>query len=234
MLSSDYALWWSPDSSKLAFLRLDETLVDFYNFPIYNPTGDAKAVFPYTTDIRMKYPKPGYANPLVSVHVFDLGWYQQRRGEDVSVEDAMHTLQWEGRQYVNNSIVTEIAWVGDAQLLLKEVNRAADDGSVVLFDLSNIGGGRSVDGKVVRKLGKNGEQGDEGWIESVSLPSPSFRVTHTQERILIILFSRSVAIRSPASTNHSQDFGYNIRIPGHREQFTWIQSYCVVRSCGRQ
>jgi dipeptidyl aminopeptidase len=37
----DLALWWSPDSMKVAFLHLDETLVEEYTYPIHNPTGDS-------------------------------------------------------------------------------------------------------------------------------------------------------------------------------------------------
>ena len=61
-----------------------------------------------------------------------------------------------------------MAWVGPNDLLLKEVNRAADDGAVVHFDTSNMDGQVEIIGSVVRKLGKNGEEGDDGWIESVS------------------------------------------------------------------
>lgn len=48
---------------------------------------------------------------------------------------------------------------------MKEVNRAADRGSVVFFDVgsSSFRG----DGRVVRTLGEKGEEGDNGWIDSV-------------------------------------------------------------------
>jgi dipeptidyl aminopeptidase len=36
--TSDFALWWSPDSSKITFLVLDETLVNEYTFPILDNT----------------------------------------------------------------------------------------------------------------------------------------------------------------------------------------------------
>ena len=71
IFSADFALWWSPDSSKVAFLAFDETAVNEFTFPIYNPTDDANTINPYTTEMTMKYPKPGYNNPLVSLHVFD-------------------------------------------------------------------------------------------------------------------------------------------------------------------
>ncbi|EGO22671.1 hypothetical protein SERLADRAFT_350525 [Serpula lacrymans var. lacrymans S7.9] len=169
VFSNDFALWWSPDSSKVAFLRLDETLVDEYKFPVYNPTDDSSAIFPYTEEIVMKYPKPGYNNPLASIHVFDLATYLEENESNASefpIENATFELEWEGRHPAENSIIGQIKWLGNDTLILKEVNRAADDGNVVLFNLGNASGVDATTGTVVRKLGKDGEEGDDGWIES--------------------------------------------------------------------
>lgn len=168
IFSADYALWWSPDSSKIAFLSFDETAVPEFSFPIYNPTDDAKTVVPYTTEVIMKYPKPGYPNPLVTVRVFDVAGFLDEDAAVASVGEETLTLDWNDRHPLNDSVIAEVAWVGNNSLILKEVNRNADDGHVVLFDLSeaNLVAARKQ-GKVVRKLGKNGEQGDDGWIDHV-------------------------------------------------------------------
>ncbi|KAF9482998.1 hypothetical protein BDN70DRAFT_874224 [Pholiota conissans] len=162
IFSANYALWWSPDSSKIAFLSFDETAVPEFTFPIYNPTENSNAVIPYTTEVTMKYPKPGYDNPLVTVHIFDLGGFLS---DNDDVEEETFTLDWDSRHPTNDSIISEVAWVGNTTLILKEVNRNADDGNVVLFDLSEENFSARALGKVVRKLGKNGEQGDDGWID---------------------------------------------------------------------
>ena len=60
-------------------------------------------------------------------------------------------------------ILVEIGWVADDALLVKEIDRAARVGKVVLFQ----DGERR--GTVVRTLGKDGEGGDGGWIDHVSL-----------------------------------------------------------------
>ncbi|KAG1771459.1 dipeptidyl aminopeptidase [Suillus occidentalis] len=179
VFASDYALWWSPDSSKIAFLRLDETEVDEFRFPIYNPTPDSYAVVPYTQDVTIKYPKPGYNNPLASVHIFDVA--QSETSSDSTAEIYTSELNWEGRFPVANSIIMDVTWVGQSTLIVKEVTRAADNGSVVYFDLTNMGNAGIVDGTVVRRLGSGGEEGDEGWIESVSPKySPSSRTAYVQ------------------------------------------------------
>lgn len=174
VFESDFALWWSPDSKKVAFLAFDETLVPEFSFPVYNPTEDSDAVIPYTSDVVMKYPKPGYANPLVFVHVFDLGLYLEdteasSTTSDLPIKHATLTLDWKNRKRADDGIISEVAWVGNATLLLKEVNRNADDGSIILFNLDAADTRSRTNGHVVRKLGKAGEEGDDGWIENVSL-----------------------------------------------------------------
>ncbi|KAG6828503.1 hypothetical protein H0H92_007779 [Tricholoma furcatifolium] len=167
IFSADFALWWSPDANKVAFLVFDETAVDEYNFPIYNPTNSNDAVIPYTSDVVMKYPKPGYNNPLVTVHVFDLEQHLEELsviGDGFPADANTYELDWPNRHPSNDSIILEVTWVGDSSLIVKEVNRNADDGNVVLFDLEDPALGSQ--GRVVRKLGKEGEQGDNGWIDS--------------------------------------------------------------------
>jgi dipeptidyl aminopeptidase B len=116
----------------------------------------------------MKYPKPGYNNPLVSVHVFDLHQYENGAAAGFPAASATLELDWLERHPKEESIIFEIAWVGNSTLIVKEVNRAADDGNVILFDIDIEDEVRRKMGRVVRKKGKNGEEGDDGWIESVN------------------------------------------------------------------
>jgi dipeptidyl aminopeptidase len=167
VFSSNYAMWWSPDSSRVAYLRFDETKVSEFTFPIYNPTNDANSVIPYPNHVTMKYPKPGYDNPLVTVHIFDFDSYEDSAQDSwaPSVSSHVWTLSWEKQRPTTDSIIQEVAWVNDAALIIKEVARAGDDGNVIYFDLTDP----RKPGKVVRRLGKDGEEGDKGWIDSVSL-----------------------------------------------------------------
>eukprot|EP00028_Trichosphaerium_sp_Am-I-7-wt_P006610 CAMPEP_0168531530 /NCGR_PEP_ID=MMETSP0405-20121227/15540_1 /TAXON_ID=498012 /ORGANISM="Trichosphaerium sp, Strain Am-I-7 wt" /LENGTH=333 /DNA_ID=CAMNT_0008556425 /DNA_START=374 /DNA_END=1372 /DNA_ORIENTATION=+ len=62
------ALWWSPDSTKIAFLRSNETLVQRISIPYYEDPN----VSLYPSQIVIPYPKAGTPNPLVEVKVFNL------------------------------------------------------------------------------------------------------------------------------------------------------------------
>lgn len=177
--SSPYTLWFSPSAQKIAFLTLDETLVDTYTFPIYNPTSEANAVVPYTSSVTMKYPKPGFANPFVRVQVFDAGRYSDLVSVVGSTEreaaaGATVELDWPARLPSANSIVSEVAWVGNTTLIVKEVDRAAEEGSVIVFELYDSESAEAF-GSSVRRLGQDGERRDGGWIESVSIDGISLR-----------------------------------------------------------
>lgn len=172
IFGGDSSLWFSPDSQLLAWCTFDETLVPEFTFPVYNPSNDNDKVVPYTQNVKMRYPKPGYPNPLVKVLLFDLAEYRTRGSTtDETIQEHVYELSWDGRHAGDNSIISEVAWVGNHTLIVKEVNRNADNGSVVLFDLSDTVRAlapvhpKGVKGKVVRRLGRQGEEGDEGWID---------------------------------------------------------------------
>jgi dipeptidyl-peptidase-4 len=60
------AMWWSPDSGKLAFYRFDESTCLDYHLT----TGQME--FQSTLDVEA-YPKAGAPNPLADVLIYDLG-----------------------------------------------------------------------------------------------------------------------------------------------------------------
>jgi dipeptidyl-peptidase-4 len=79
------AHWWSPDSRRLAFLRLDETAVPRYTVVDEIPRHGSVETYPY--------PKAGDPNPRVSVGVVAIGgggivWADTRAyGEEILVVD---------------------------------------------------------------------------------------------------------------------------------------------------
>ncbi|KZT20995.1 hypothetical protein NEOLEDRAFT_1074339 [Neolentinus lepideus HHB14362 ss-1] len=213
VFGTDYTLWWSPDSNSLAYLSFDETDVDVFTFPVYNPTEDSYKVVPYTQDVKVKYPKPGYNNPLVNVQIFQVDKYledeagEEDRSRPAAALSATLTLDWPERQSPQDSVIQEVAWIANRTLLVKEVNRAADEGNVVLFDIRQSR--QASVGKVVRKLGKDLDDWDEGWIDSAQniYPLPSNLVpggSSTPAYLDVIPDSNGynhIALFSPADAN---------------------------------
>ena len=64
-LAQKTAMWWSPDSKKVAYYRFDESQVKDY----YLATNQAALQSQVDTE---PYPKPGTANPVVDVFIYDL------------------------------------------------------------------------------------------------------------------------------------------------------------------
>ncbi|OBZ74023.1 putative dipeptidyl-aminopeptidase B [Grifola frondosa] len=133
VFSSDYALWWSPDSAKVAYLRFDETAVDEFTYPVYNPSEDSYAVVPYPGHVTMKYPKPGYNNPLVSMHIFELDEYlaNMDNGDNITDVIAASSMQltWDGQQTADNAIIAEGRMGRQHDAPCQEVTRAAENGN---------------------------------------------------------------------------------------------------------
>ncbi|KAJ3655173.1 hypothetical protein Zmor_014310 [Zophobas morio] len=70
VFSSNKALWFSPDGTKLAYARFDDTQVPLMVLPIYGEPGSM--IFQYPKANVIKYPKAGTRNPTVSLHCVDL------------------------------------------------------------------------------------------------------------------------------------------------------------------
>lgn len=58
------AIWWSPDSLKVAYIKFNDSGVEFYRFPIYDGS-------PYGYMNRIRYPKPDMPNPTAFVFVYN-------------------------------------------------------------------------------------------------------------------------------------------------------------------
>ena len=115
----------------------------------------------------MRYPKPGYPNPTVSIYVFDLDLYlslPERPSTDATdftksrLEAATRQLQFESS--FDEAILTEVAWVSSTDLMVKQTDRFSTHLKVAHFDLSNPS---SAVGKVVRDV--DFEAIDGGWVD---------------------------------------------------------------------
>jgi dipeptidyl-peptidase-4 len=103
------AMWWSPDSRKLAFYRFDEKQVKDYYLQM------TQVEIQDTLDVEA-YPKPGNPNPIVDLFVYDVG---SKKMTQIDVRD--------GKPFDNSVIghyVYDVAWSPDsAELLLNRTNR---------------------------------------------------------------------------------------------------------------
>jgi dipeptidyl aminopeptidase/acylaminoacyl peptidase len=108
-LSQTTAMWWSPDSRKLAYYRFDEGKVPDYVLQM-------KQTALYSEIDTEAYPKPGQPNPIVELFVYDIATKKSTR---VDVRD--------GKPFENNVVghyVYHVAWSPDGtELLFNRTNR---------------------------------------------------------------------------------------------------------------
>jgi dipeptidyl-peptidase-4 len=140
-LSQTTAMWWSPDSSKLAYYRFDEAKVPDY----FLQTDQTKIQSTIDTEA---YPKAGAPNPVVDLFVFDVATKKTTR---IDVRD--------GKPFDNSVIghyVYRIAWSPDGtELLFNRTNRRQN---VLEFAAANPSTGAT---RVIVR-----EEWSTGWIEN--------------------------------------------------------------------
>ena len=135
------AMWWSPDSSKLAYYRFDESKVTDYKLQM-------KQTQLYSdTDVEA-YPKAGYDNPVVELFVYDVA---SKKSTRVDVRS--------GKPFSNDAVghyVYRISWSADGkELLFHRTNRRQN---VLEFAAANPETGET------RAIIK--EEWPTGWVEN--------------------------------------------------------------------
>ncbi|GAA6056636.1 hypothetical protein JCM3770_006322 [Rhodotorula araucariae] len=164
IFGDDSALWWSPASDYLAFVSFDETEVPEYEYPVYNTDVARAGGEAYPEKVVMRYPKPGFPNPRVTLRVFSFAAYLASPAGVRSVAAATHTLVLARPFPAEDVLVTEVAWVGKDELIVKATDRTAKTERVGYFDLRGVEGGREVVGRVVRET--DWEKLDGGWADA--------------------------------------------------------------------
>jgi dipeptidyl-peptidase-4 len=108
-LNQNTAMWWSPDSRKLAYYRFDEKQVPDYYLQV-------KQTDLYSQIDTEAYPKAGQPNPIVDLFVYDVA---ARRSVRVDVRS--------GKPFDNTVVghyVYRVAWSPDGrELLFNRTNR---------------------------------------------------------------------------------------------------------------
>jgi len=108
------AFTWSPDGSKIAFLRFDQSRVP--QFPLFCAAG------PYGRLEMQRYPKPGFPNPAVTIGVCDL---------------IARSTDWIGFADSGDHYLTVLDWSPDSRMIfLQWLNRGQDDLKVYSYTLA--------------------------------------------------------------------------------------------------
>jgi dipeptidyl-peptidase-4 len=138
------ALWFSPDGEYLAFLSFDDSKVPLYTVPYYMNKKKWPQAYPKELDIR--YPKPGYPNPIVKAGLIKVS----RPG---AVTDIPLSRAWPA----DNIVVGEVAWITGSheRLILRCFNRIQNRDKHILYE---VGSGST---QIVRE-----RDGTDGWISN--------------------------------------------------------------------
>jgi dipeptidyl-peptidase 4 len=140
-LSQTTAMWWSPDSSKIAYYRFDESKVPDY----FLQTDQTKLQSTVDTEA---YPKAGAPNPVVDLFVYDV---TSKKTVRVDVRD--------GKVFDNSVVghyVYHVMWSRDGtELLFNRTNRRQN---VLEFVAANPSTGAT---RVIVR-----EEWPTGWVEN--------------------------------------------------------------------
>ncbi|KAI8869310.1 hypothetical protein GQ42DRAFT_163511 [Ramicandelaber brevisporus] len=164
VLSTPDALWWSPDAESLLFMRLDDSKVNMYSVPMYRPEESDRA-YPDTMNIR--YPKPGFANPLAEVHLYNVDFSPLKNVLEDLLLGHTRKIEFAGGFPVNDMIVTGTWWLTDKHdsVMVRLMNRVQDYSKHYLISTLNNG---ELSVKLVREWNTNAAGGDNGWIEGTN------------------------------------------------------------------
>ncbi|KAF4532688.1 hypothetical protein B566_EDAN002924 [Ephemera danica] len=111
VLSSNLALWFSDDGHMMLYATFNDSLVDELRFPWYGSLEEGK-LYP---DIRsLRYPKPGTANPMITLFVADLADPKNIRTRDLKPPTALANEEY---------YFTAVTWVSATEVSVVWLNR---------------------------------------------------------------------------------------------------------------
>lgn len=113
------AIWFSPNGTKLAFIRFDDTAVQRMQIPVYGMPGDSATQYP--SQLKVPYPKAGTTNPTVKVFAVDLNLIAQDVTAAVTEIKAPTQLQ------DVDHIIEIVAWANEDKLLTAWNNRVQNE-----------------------------------------------------------------------------------------------------------
>lgn len=118
VFGSSVALWWSSNSSFLAYAAFNVAAIPNVTIPVYVDQ-------PYTTTLSLPYPCPGTPNALVQLIAYDVA-NQASVALDVSL-DGLSALD----RYIQS-----VTWANDATVFVLTLNRAQNMSTLMACDVA--------------------------------------------------------------------------------------------------
>lgn len=107
MLSTKFALWWSPSGKNIAYIQFNDTEIPVIEYSFY---GEDQ----YPRKISVPYPKAGTKNPTVRVFVVDISNPEHIISKEIPAPTAIAT---------SDHYVTWITWVTDNRICVQWLKR---------------------------------------------------------------------------------------------------------------
>ncbi|XP_011154777.2 venom dipeptidyl peptidase 4 isoform X1 [Harpegnathos saltator] len=122
VFSSSSAIWYSPDGRYLAFATFNDTLVRDMEYTYYGAPGSLKDQYP--TQVRIKYPKVGTPNPVVSLSLIDLA---DRSSTAVALKAPIDVVG-------SDHVLFTVSWWDPKHVLATWTNRVQNQSQLVMYD----------------------------------------------------------------------------------------------------
>lgn len=125
VLGSDRAIYWDTEGSKFAFIQWDDDDVPVYNLEIF---GNDE----YPKIEKLRYPKPGFKNPKVSLYVYNIEKSKLIKVKQPEQDKSNETVESLGDDF----IIYQTVWLNDNELLFKRTDRTSRKIQVCVFNLN--------------------------------------------------------------------------------------------------
>jgi hypothetical protein len=120
ILYQSSAMWWSPDSSKLAYIKFNDSKVEYYAFTMYDSSQ-------YGQVNKIRYPKPDTPNPSAAVYIYNT------EAGDTTKLSVPKTVTEKFRDYY----VWNVKWLSSNSVIVVYVNRRQDRAITVIYDANS-------------------------------------------------------------------------------------------------
>ncbi|XP_032666841.1 venom dipeptidyl peptidase 4-like isoform X2 [Odontomachus brunneus] len=126
VFASPTAIWYSPDGRYLAFATFNDTRVMDMEYSHYGTPGSLRNQYPI--QVKLKYPKAGTPNPIVSLSVIDLA----DSSEAVTLKAPIDVVG-------SDHILYTVSWWNQTHIAATWTNRVQNQSQLVIYDTQGTG-----------------------------------------------------------------------------------------------